>query len=121
MINLARWTRGAIVYLGDLSAYRVYVVNHEVGHALGEKHRPCPAPGAPAPVMMQQTYGTDNAYVQPARPGRPCQPRRRPRHPHHLPAQPLARAVPTHLTLGRGPLPAVASSMPECAVRRRRR
>ena len=63
MINLARWTRGAIVYLGDLSAYRVYVVNHEVGHALGEKHRPCPAPGAPAPVMMQQTYGTDNAYV----------------------------------------------------------
>lgn len=63
VINLARWTRGAMAYGGDLSSYRAYAINHEVGHALGEDHRPCPAPGAPAPVMMQQTYGTDNAYV----------------------------------------------------------
>lgn len=63
VINLARWTRGAMAYRGDLVAYRAYAINHEVGHALGEDHQPCPAPGAPAPVMMQQTYGTDNAYV----------------------------------------------------------
>jgi hypothetical protein len=63
VINLARWTRGALAYQGDLNAYRAYAINHEVGHALGEDHRSCPAPGAAAPVMMQQTYGTENAYV----------------------------------------------------------
>jgi hypothetical protein len=62
-INLARWTRGALAYQGDLGSYRAYAINHEVGHALGEDHQSCQAPGAAAPVMMQQTYGTDNAYV----------------------------------------------------------
>lgn len=50
-------------YAGDLGSYRAYAIGHEVGHALGEDHQPGPAPGAPAPVMMQQTYGPDNAYV----------------------------------------------------------
>jgi hypothetical protein len=55
VINSDRWLLGADTYAGDLAAYRAYVVNHEVGHSLGHGHRGCPAPGAPAPVMVQQT------------------------------------------------------------------
>ncbi len=53
-------TRGAMSYDGDLDAYRAYAVNHEVGHALGNRHQPCPANGAPAPVMMQQSWSTSD-------------------------------------------------------------
>ena len=59
-INDARWVRGAMSYHGDIAAYRTYAVNHEVGHALGKKHEPCPAQGAPAPVMMQQSWSTSD-------------------------------------------------------------
>ena len=38
VINDARWVRGAVAYAGNLAAYRMYVVNHEVGHALGRDH-----------------------------------------------------------------------------------
>ncbi len=60
MINEARWTRGAMSYDGDLDAYRAYAINHEVGHALGNRHQSCPADGAPAPIMMQQSWSTSN-------------------------------------------------------------
>ncbi len=60
MINDARWVRGAVAYNGDLNSYRAYAVNHEVGHALGNRHEPCPENGAPAPVMMQQSWGVAN-------------------------------------------------------------
>jgi hypothetical protein len=63
VINLARWIRGATVFSGDLDGYRQYAVNHEVGHALGKRHTGCPANGASAPVMMQQTFGVSNDYV----------------------------------------------------------
>lgn len=59
-INDARWTRGAMSYNGDLDSYRSYAVNHEVGHALGMRHEACPATGAPAPVMMQQSWSTSD-------------------------------------------------------------
>ncbi|MFE2754896.1 DUF3152 domain-containing protein [Actinosynnema sp. NPDC059335] len=62
-LSAARWVRGAVAFDGDLESYRRYVVNHEVGHALGEGHRPCPEHGALAPVMMQQTFGTANDEV----------------------------------------------------------
>ena len=63
VVNLARWLRGAHSYDGDLPGYRAYATNHELGHALGHGHVGCPAPGAPAPVMMQQTFGLSNTYL----------------------------------------------------------
>ena len=60
LINDARWVRGAMSFNGDLTGYRSYAVNHEVGHALGMRHQPCPAGGAPAPVMMQQSWSTSD-------------------------------------------------------------
>jgi hypothetical protein len=55
VINLARWATAVPHYDGDVATYRQYVVNHEVGHALGNGHRDCPGPGQLAPVMVQQT------------------------------------------------------------------
>ncbi len=59
VINLARWETAVPDYEGDVATYRQYVVNHEVGHALGNGHRPCPGAGQLAPVMQQQTLGLD--------------------------------------------------------------
>jgi hypothetical protein len=57
VFNVARWTRGAAAYVGDLTAYRVYMINHEDGHAMGHQHAHQCLPGGLAPVMMQQTFG----------------------------------------------------------------
>jgi hypothetical protein len=60
-INEARWVRGAVPFEGDVGSYRQYLVNHEVGHAIGYlRHEPCDKQGGLAPVMMQQTFSTDN-------------------------------------------------------------
>lgn len=55
VINSDRWLHGSPTYGHDLRHYRFEVINHEVGHALGHHHVHCPYPGAPAPVMVQQT------------------------------------------------------------------
>lgn len=55
VLNAARWLTGADTYTGHLPEYRQYLLNHEVGHTLGFGHVGCPSPGAPAPVMLQQT------------------------------------------------------------------
>ncbi|MDO4910244.1 MAG: DUF3152 domain-containing protein [Corynebacterium sp.] len=60
IINEARWVRGATTFNGDVGSYRQYVVNHEVGHALGYQHVACPGDGQLAPVMMQQTLSLNN-------------------------------------------------------------
>jgi Protein of unknown function (DUF3152) len=57
VLNLMRWRSGASPFRGDMTMYRRYLVNHEVGHVLGHGHRGCHAAGARAPVMMQQTKG----------------------------------------------------------------
>lgn len=60
-INEARWVRGAVPFQGDVGSYRQYLINHEVGHAIGyQRHEPCGGNDQLAPVMMQQTFSTSN-------------------------------------------------------------
>lgn len=64
VLNDARWSRGAEPFEGDLGSYRQYLVNHEVGHALGyAEHVACSADGELAPIMMQQTLSLNNSEL----------------------------------------------------------
>jgi hypothetical protein len=56
-LNADRWYRGASKSKLSLDDYRQYMISHEMGHILGYEHTNCPGPGAPAPIMMQQTKG----------------------------------------------------------------
>lgn len=64
VINELRWrtgtngtTQGSTAY--SPADYQALVINHEVGHALGHAHVPCPGAGQPAPVMQPQYFGLD--------------------------------------------------------------
>ncbi len=64
-INADRWKLGAVAAKMAVPDYRRYVVNHEVGHALGEGHRKCPGKGRLAPVMLQQTISLQGCRPNP--------------------------------------------------------
>ncbi|WP_375481778.1 DUF3152 domain-containing protein [uncultured Jatrophihabitans sp.] len=64
IFNDARWVRGSTAYVGDLALYRIYMINHEDGHALGHNHAHQCLPGGLAPAMMQQSFGLRSAVTK---------------------------------------------------------
>ena len=68
IINQTRWLHASPPWNAagrSLRDYRHMVVNHETGHWLGKGHANCPRRGAPAPVMMQQSKGTNGCTFNP--------------------------------------------------------
>lgn len=60
-LNADRWREAVPHWDKDLTAYRTYLVNHEVGHLIGQRHPAsrCPVAGYPAALMEQQTKSLD--------------------------------------------------------------
>lgn len=65
VLNAEGWRYGAYTYSRDLTGYRIYLLNHEVGHALGKGNLRCPRAGAPAPVMVVQTKSLGGCRANP--------------------------------------------------------
>lgn len=55
-INNYRWSKGAKPSKLSVKDYRIYLINHEVGHILGMDHDK-PIKGRKVPVMNQHTLG----------------------------------------------------------------
>lgn len=63
VLNAKRWVNGAQMWFQmgkTITDYRIYEVSHETGHWLGHGHVGCPAAGALAPTMKQQSSDTGN-------------------------------------------------------------
>lgn len=68
IINQTRWKHASPAWNRagrSLRDYRHMVVNHEIGHWLGFGHAYCGGPGQLAPVMQQQSKGTQGCRFNP--------------------------------------------------------
>lgn len=68
IINDDRWQGATSAWNGaggNLTDYRHYVVNHEVGHWLGHGHYNCGGTGQKAPVMLQQSINLQGCVPNP--------------------------------------------------------
>lgn len=66
LINYYRWMNGSKYSKLSLKGYRIYVINHEVGHALGRGHiKSCECEDCYVPVMMQQTISIGKCKPNP--------------------------------------------------------
>ncbi len=63
--NADRWNVGSEYSGMRIDQYRIYLINHEIGHSLGEIHQPCSGAGQVAPVMLQQTIGLEGCTPNP--------------------------------------------------------
>jgi len=66
-LNADRWRTGTSEWTGTLAGYRRMLVNHEVGHLLGQHHpkTQCPEPGHAAPIMAQQSTELNGCLPNP--------------------------------------------------------
>lgn len=66
-LNADRWRSATPKWTGNLDTYRRMLVNHEVGHLLGQHHPAvqCPRRGQPAPVMAQQSSELNGCLPNP--------------------------------------------------------
>ena len=66
-LNADRWRTATPQWTGTLNGYRRMLVNHEVGHLLGQHHPEiqCPDPGELAPVMAQQSTELNGCLPNP--------------------------------------------------------
>lgn len=63
-INADRWRIGVPHWTLGLDDYRRMLLNHEMGHLVGQRHIPC-TPGRKAPVMFQQSGSLRGCLANP--------------------------------------------------------
>jgi hypothetical protein len=66
-LNADRWRLATPKWTGSVDTYRKMLVNHEVGHLLGQHHPEiqCPKVGTRAPVMAQQSTELNGCLPNP--------------------------------------------------------
>lgn len=66
-LNADRWRTATPKWTSDLATYQQMLVNHEVGHLLGQHHprTMCPQAGQPAPIMNQQSTELNGCLANP--------------------------------------------------------
>jgi len=65
VIDAAAWLVTPESYSGNTGEWHSYLINHGVGHLLGETEAKCPKKAKPAPVMMPQLGDLDGCLPNP--------------------------------------------------------